>query len=224
MVSLRALELYCGVGGTTKGLQRAGWHVTGVDNQEQEDYCGDEFVLGDAIEFGMKYGGDYDLVVGGPPCQFDGMLTVGTNAVFEFEYPDLLEPTRDVMRKSGRPYVIEQPPGRATKRMRIDLTLCGVAFGLRVFRHRNFEIEGFKVERPSHEKHVGRVAGWRHGIYYEGEYVSVYGDGGGKGSIEEWREAMGIDWTWNRKSLAEAIPPAYGEWIGKKAYDQIAER
>jgi hypothetical protein len=30
---------------------------------------------------------------------------------------------------------------------------------------------------------------------------------------------MGIDWTDNRKSIAESIPPAYTEWIGRAFLD-----
>jgi hypothetical protein len=36
-----------------------------------------------------------------------------------------------------------------------------------------------------------------------------------KGSVAEWQTAMGIDWTDDRKSIAEAIPPAYAEFIGR---------
>jgi DNA (cytosine-5)-methyltransferase 1 len=60
------------------------------------------------------------------------------------------------------------------------------------------------------------VQGWRHGVWSDGPYRAVYGDGGGKGSVEEWREAMGIDWTWDRKSIAEALPPAYTQFIGER--------
>lgn len=66
----------------------------------------------------------------------------------------------------------------------------------------------------THKAHRGRVRGWRHGTYYDGPYVAVYGDGGGKGSVEEWQQAMGIDWTTDRKTIAEAIPPAYTEYVG----------
>jgi len=42
----------------------------------------------------------------------------------------------------------------------------------------------------------------------------VYGDGGGKGSVPEWQTAMGIDWTDVRVEIAEAIPPAYSQYVG----------
>jgi hypothetical protein len=60
------------------------------------------------------------------------------------------------------------------------------------------------------------VRGWRHGTYYDGPYLAVYGDGGGKGSVAEWQAAMGIDWTEDRKAIAEAIPPAYTEHLGRQ--------
>lgn len=100
--------------------------------------------------------------------------------------------------------------------LRKDLMLCGEMFGLRVIRERYFELHGVHVEQPVHLPHKGRVTGWRHGEYYAGPYVAVYGRGGGKGSVPQWQDAMGIDWTSSRESLAEAIPPAYTEYIGRK--------
>lgn len=55
---------------------------------------------------------------------------------------------------------------------------------------------------------------WRHGEYFDGPYVAVYGEGGGKGSVAEWQSAMGIDWTDVRVEIAEAIPPAYAQHVG----------
>jgi DNA (cytosine-5)-methyltransferase 1 len=51
-------------------------------------------------------------------------------------------------------------------------------------------------------------------VLQEGPYFQVYGAGGRKGTVAEWQVAMGIDWTDNRKSIAEAIPPAYSRFIG----------
>jgi DNA (cytosine-5)-methyltransferase 1 len=97
-------------------------------------------------------------------------------------------------------------------------------FGLGVIRHRYFEVSGFAATPPAHKPHRGRVRGWRHGTYYDGPYVAVYGDGGGKGPVEEWQAAMGIHWTDDRKALAEAIPPAYTEHIGRQPIAHLSER
>ena len=54
-----------------------------------------------------------------------------------------------------------------------------------------------------------------------GPYVAVYGEGGGKGSVPQWQAAMGIDWTSDRRSIAEAIPPAYTEHIGRQLIEYL---
>lgn len=45
-------------------------------------------------------------------------------------------------------------------------------------------------------------------------YVSVYGTGGSRGTIEDWREAMEMPWAGKKRELSEAIPPAFTEYIG----------
>ena len=222
----RALAAFCGVGGDTRGWIDAGYDVTGVDLEEQPEYCGHRFHRGDAVGFILEHGGEFDVIQAGPPCQFDCTLTAGTNAG-KFEYPDLLEPTLKALQSTGRPWVLEQPPGRATARMRElrgapDLTLCGEMFGLGVIRHRNFWIDGVTVPRLAHRPHRGRVAGMRHGRWHEGPYFAVYGEGGGKGTVSQWQQAMGIAWTDDRKSIAEAIPPSYAGYIGQHVLPQLA--
>lgn len=99
--------------------------------------------------------------------------------------------------------------------VRPDIVLCGLMFGLNVFRHRLFELSGFACLQQPHPTHRGhRVAGWRHGRRYAGDMTAVYGDGGGKGSVADWQQALGIDWTDDRRELAEAIPPAFTHHIG----------
>jgi hypothetical protein len=88
-------------------------------------------------------------------------------------------------------------------------------FSLGVIRHRNFELGGWTMPQPPHVKHRGRVRGMRHGQWFDGPYVAAYGDGGGKATIAEMQQAMGIDWTDVREELTEAIPPAYTEHIGR---------
>ena len=48
---MRALDLYCCAGGATRGLQQAGFHVTGIDHKPQCNYCGDVFVLADVLTY-----------------------------------------------------------------------------------------------------------------------------------------------------------------------------
>jgi hypothetical protein len=202
------LDLYCGVGGAARGYQMAGHYVVGVDKEPQPDYCGDEFVQADALEFAKEYGHKFQVWHASPPCQASTNLTKGTNA--GREYPQLIPQTRDVLAAHYGPTILENVPGAAVRR---DLTLCGEMFGLGVIRHRYFELN-WRVEQPVHVRHRGRVSGMRHGEWFTGPYTAVYGEGGGKGSVVQWQRAMGIDWTGNRKSIAEAIPPAYTEFIG----------
>jgi hypothetical protein len=232
------IDLYCCAGGATKGYQRAGFWAMGVDIDPQPHYCGDSFVQMDALEFladlaqhGWAHGiylKDIAAFHGSPPCQKHSALTKGNHkrdVVVGRQHEDFIERTRDFFEWFGLPYVIENVQGAPLRR---DLILCGDMFDLRVIRHRYFELGGWSMPQPVHEtdwiKHKGRVAGMRHGEWFEGPYFAVYGDGGGKGSIEQWRDAMGIDWIPTDRSVlpvkqqrllyAEAIPPVYAEYVG----------
>lgn len=219
------LDLFCGVGAASVGYERAGFDVIGVDIAPQPDYPFRTIEM-DAIAFleallspGYCWGVYPDILAGihaSPPCQASSALTKGTNR--GREYPQLIPETRRLLDSVGVPYVIENVQGSDLRR---DLTLCGEMFGLDVIRHRYFELGGWTTEPPAHIPHRGRVRGYRHGQFYDGPYVAVYGEGGGKGSVPEWQAAMGIDWTENRKSIAEAVPPAYTEWIGRRLMEDI---
>lgn len=226
----KALDACCGVGGATKGLQRAGFDVTGIDIADQPDYCGDLFIQGDAVEYVAKHGHKYDFILAGWPCQAANPLTTGTNKG-KFSYPQLIPGGREAMESTGKPWIIENTAGAPIRK---DLTLNGDMFQeadgtyrLGVFRPRFFECSpGLVIPQPVGPRKAsrGRVRGWRHGEYFDGPYVAVYGNGGGKGSVAEWQDAMGIHWTTNRKSLAEAIPPAYTEYIGTHVLNALSVR
>lgn len=214
----RVLDACAGVGGAGKGYESAGFEVVGIDIAPQPRYPF-EFVQADAVEYVREHGHEFDLIHGSWPCQFYCALTLGTNQYLEVDYPDLIPVGRRAMQSTGVPYVIENVPGAPVRR---DVTLCGEMFDLDVIRHRYFELGGWTTPRPVHKKHRGRVAGMRHGEWFTGPYFAVYGDGGGKGTVTQWQQAMGIDWTDVRKEIAEAIPPAYTEFIGRRFLESLA--
>lgn len=210
----KLLDLYSCAGGAAMGYHRAGWNVTCVDIDPQPNNPF-TFVQADALEFLRNNWREFDAIHTSPPCQSSTALTKGTNK--GRRYPDLIPATRAELAKLSLPSIIENVQGAA---IRHDLLLCGEMFGLSVIRHRFFEAN-FPLMQPEHVAHRGRVAGWRHGIHYDGPYFAVYGDGGGKGSVAQWQDAMGIDWTDVRRELAEAIPPAYTEHIGRQLMNQL---
>ncbi|MGY1499302.1 DNA methylase [Streptomyces sp. QTS52] len=217
MTTPRVLDLFSCSGGAGMGYHRAGFEVDGCDIADRPRYPF-AYHRGDALEYLahlITTGeiGRYTIVHASPPCQAGCALTVGTNHSQGWggTHEDLVAPTRALLDRTGLPYVIEQPNGRAA--IRKDVSLCGVMFGLGVFRHRNFELGRWSTATPKHVKHDGYVRGWRHGVYRDGPYIAAYGKGGGKGDTTEMQTAMGITWTDVREELTEAIPPAYTHWL-----------
>lgn len=213
------LDLFCGAGGASMGYYRAGFEVIGVDIEPQPDYPF-EFIRGDALRNAEAVMRLYRVgaIHASPPCQASCALIKGNQRATAGNHIDLIPQTRELLAKLDVPTVIENVQGAQIRR---DLTLCGEMFGLRVIRHRYFECS-FPVEQPAHIKHRGRVRGWRHGKYFDGPYVAVYGSGGGKATVPEAQEAMGIDWTDNLVSINEAIPPAYAEFVGAELMAALA--
>jgi DNA (cytosine-5)-methyltransferase 1 len=86
-------------------------------------------------------------------------------------------------------------------------------FGLRsahgdLIRHRLFELNKPSFSLLSPCSHSGTT-------------VSVFGHGGHiYHGVKDWRVVMGIDWM-SRDELAQAIPPAYTEYIGKQLLEAI---
>lgn len=197
----RLLDLFCGAGGAGMGYHRAGFDVVGVDIVEQPSYPF-EFHRGDAMEYDLD---GFDAIHASPPCQ---AYTWGTRSDREDRFPMLVDAIRERLVATGRPYVIENVPAAP---LRSPVVLCGTMYGLPLIRHRAFESGVDLWPLPGHPRHIKR------GVP-RGHYVTVAGHGGdnarGNFRIEAWQRAMGIDWTRSREELAEAIPPAYTEWIG----------
>jgi DNA (cytosine-5)-methyltransferase 1 len=224
----RALDLFCGAGGATKGLQRAGFHVTGVDIKPQPRYCRDAFIQMDAVTFPLR---DVDFIWASPPCQAYSAMKTMPDAK---PHPELIDPVRDRLTMSGRPWVIENVPGAP---LGAPILLCGTMFGLGVRdaelrRHRLFE-SCVALLAPScrHGQRdvIGVYGGHQRnrrrrtiGIYGEGcrDSVRKVDRGVADFTVQDGREAMGIDWM-TIAELCEAIPPAYSEFIGRQIMEHL---
>lgn len=195
--SPRALDLFCGAGGASMGLHRAGFDVTGIDHRPQTRYPF-RFIQADALAPPVRLE-DFDFIWASPPCQ-DASVGSRRWKAIGYEYPRLIEPTRAML--AGMPYVIENVPGAA---IRADLILTGPMFGLKTQRRRHFEFSTFwalQIALPA-----------RAGPKTTAGFCTVAGHGGdGPNRLDVWSEAMGIDWM-NKEELTEAIPPAYSHFI-----------
>jgi hypothetical protein len=192
------------------GYARAGFEIIGIDQRPMPDYPF-EFVQGDALRLVSRYAKGCVAVHASPPCHASSLMTKGTNREISSRYVDLIAATREALWKTHLPTVIENVQGAAVRK---DVTLCGEMFGLRVIRHRHFELGRWRVIEPDHIEHKGNANGWRHRQWLQGYYYQVHGTGGSRGTLEEWSAAMGIDWMHSKAVMSQAIPPAYTEWLG----------
>jgi DNA (cytosine-5)-methyltransferase 1 len=206
----RLLDLFCGAGGAAMGYHRAGFEVVGVDVVDQPHYPF-TFFQRDALDYlslPPAHIGSFDAIHASPPCQAFSVATLHRGRRQQATHPDLIAPTRDLLEASGLPYVIENVAGAP---IRHDLILCGEMFGLRVHRHRYFETGGWFAMNQPHGAH--NLGGALHNCHIEDGYarqvVGNYAD------HEDASQAMDIDWM-TRHELAEAIPPAYTQFIGEQ--------
>jgi DNA (cytosine-5)-methyltransferase 1 len=195
------------------GYHRAGFDCIGIDLKEQKRYPFDHLPFLDLFEIDdlNKHFPQASVFHASPPCQLFSVSTTKYRNQGK-EYPDLLTPLRKKLLATGKPFIIENVLGAP---MRKDLVLCGEMFGLRVIRHRIFEIHGLTVLQPKHEVHKPPLGG-------KSYYITVVGHGYHSHSnrLDEWQKAMGIDWM-QKYELTQAIPPAYTEYIGRQAITQI---
>ncbi len=206
---MRLLDLYCKAGGASKGYQLAGFEVVGVDIKKQKRYPF-EFIQADCLELmkDMDFLRSFDVIAASPPCQTHSITQHLRNAQGRStDKVDLIPQTREALIASGKPYVIENVPGSPLIN---PIQMCGSYFGLKVRRHRRFESNLPIVGSPCKHKEQGKPVG-----VYGSMRDEIPKGGHTAKTIEEAREAMGIDWMiWGE--LVEAIPPIYTQEIGKQ--------
>ena len=222
---IRIADLFCCAGGATGGMDDEETKVTGFDIEDQPEYPA-EFVKQNVFFLDAEYlKKNFDFIWASPKCQ---KFAWGSSKSRKDRELNQIPGTRELLEKTGLPYVIENVPNAP---LRTDLTLCGEMFGLRVRRHRIFEISGFKCKQPKHPKHkkaydmpIEFLQNTPEGLFTEpipikkekhSYYAQVAGHGGDGYSfkLKDWQKAMGIDWIQNRESLTQAIPPAYSKYI-----------
>lgn len=209
-----AFDFFCGGGGASMGLLKAGFTVIGVDNNPAmlRGHFQDErvwLVCADALEVASIYGHCAELAHYSPPCQdFSSLKNITGKS---YESGGLLFEVLELAPKLGNLYCIENVPGSA-RYMPSPFFLCGCMFpSLNVYRRRAFQTN-FPVPVPPHAPHTQRVA--KAGRPPKpGERLSPVGHFSG---VAEARLAMGMDWG-NQMILAQAIPVPYMEYIGQYA-------
>jgi DNA (cytosine-5)-methyltransferase 1 len=207
----RLLDLFCGAGGASVGYARAGFDVVGVDINPQPSYPF-EFHRADATEFPLD---GFDVIHASPPCQRWAVSTQVWPGRPD-EHPDLVDVIRQRLIETDLPYVIENVPAAP---LRDPMLLCGAMFdGLKVYRHRIFEVWPPLWFPPYHPPHVELVTEVGRPVLPNG-WMTVAGH---FLNLEAAKAAMGIDWMTRKQELAESIPPAFTEYIGRRLIEQMA--
>jgi len=206
------------------GYSRAGFDVVGVDIKHQKNYPF-EFIQGDALDYLREHGAEFDAIHASPPCQAYTSLQRMPNT--RKDHPQLVDATREALEATGLPWVIENVPGAPLIEPAV---LCGTMFGLgddelELRRHRLFETNWEMGLTPQccHTKKRSCAVYGNHGGRHR-RVAQITGDSGGTSTRDKWtprvsaaqgRAVMGIEWmTW--AELAQAIPPAFTEFIGRR--------
>lgn len=211
-----ALDLFCGAGGASMGLHRAGFAVVGVDNEPHPDYPF-AFTLADALSVPLD---GFSLIWASPVCKRYSMVTPAHSRE---KHPDQIARVRRRLVASGALWVIENVPQAP---LRKDLVLCGRMFDLPLIRHRAFECSWPVRSALSHVPHDGSevpVYGNGTSVWHKTKFkrgVDPTRPGSHNYTMAEKCAAMGIDWM-RLEDLTQAVPPAYAEYVGRLALAQL---
>src|SRR5271157_1266781 len=206
---MKFLDLFCGYGGSGKGIMNAGCEVTGIDidpkckeyypgrfieaNLVREDRNGRKYI--DITSFreldGSRLLDKIDAVDASCPCQHFSKMTA-IRGDFS-SHPDLIGMTRDALDDAGKPYWIENVLGAP---LRQDVIIYGYMVDLPLLRPRAFECS-FPVEQPPILSKNEIPEALRQHYSVVGRLVSTKRRGGNERYLDMkywWPIQMGIDW------------------------------
>lgn len=205
----RLLDLFCGAGGASAGYAAAGFEVVGVDLVASPHYPF-EFIQADARDVlgDREFLTSFDSIAASPTCQTFARVTDWRGS--RGEHPDLLRPTLWALGGLPTPFVVENVPEAVDAgALYPDYLLCGTQFGLRVGRHRAFQVGNWvppaELLPPCHCR-----ASRRELIPFAHKNERAFAD------------AMGCTWMTNMEAR-QAIPPAYTEHIGSALMAHLKE-
>lgn len=211
------LDLFCCAGGSARGYYEAGFDIIGVDKDPQPNYPY-EFIQGDALTVGAQLLAEREIAAihASPPCQcFTAYKRRGAGV--GSNYVNLIPETRELLKNSGLPYIIENVPGAPLLN---TVQYCGSSFKLDIRRHRLFESNVELVAPPcnhSWQKPRFPCATNRRNQRRTME-IGVW-----RIPLQQQQQAMGIS-NVTLRELSQAVPPAYTKHIGEQLLQHISNK
>lgn len=216
----RILDLFCCEGGAAIGYANAGFEVVGVDlDPKFAKRYPFEFHAADALQYVREHAHEFDAIHASPPCQAYSVTKNGHSK----EHPKLIEPTREALKETGLPYIIENVVGAPLENPTL---LCGRMFDLTAVdddgtklimdRHRLFE-SNIDLNGPAHEIHDRslQVAGSYGGARRDKEEARLIRKGGYVPSKGVQEQLLGL-FHMTQHGLYQSLPPVYTEFIGTR--------
>jgi DNA (cytosine-5)-methyltransferase 1 len=145
MNEFRVLDLFSGIGGLSHGFAESDFDVTGVDTSESagrvyRQYASENFIRADlSVDY---VDGNYDIVVGGPPCRPWSSVNLSKRAIRHRDY-HLIERFADHVRIIGpKMFILENVPALRydpgfVKQMKI-LSRVGYQMGTSIVRYSDY--------------------------------------------------------------------------------------
>lgn len=223
----KLVDWFCCEGGAAMGYHQAGFDVIGVDDKPQPRYPF-PFIRADCLDEASRLLEWADAVHASPPCQFGSEVTPDWA---RGAHVNLIPPTRKLLLRSGKPYVIENVRKVAAAHLINPVYLTGTMFDMHVVdsRGRRFDLErtrGFETNwpllvpwEPGAQHPIANVFGG-HFRVRSGEFRTAGGtertvDLPGENRQALARKLMQMEWA-TMQGISEAVPPPFTEYIGEK--------